>query len=237
MNSSATFGRHLFICIILIVIDLKVSGQEWIISDDMNRFIHHLRTEKIDVNIAGTPYLYDEFIAGTIVTTDSLLYNNIPLRFNIYNDEMEFRLNPGNEIRIIGNPRNFLVFSINENVFNYLTFIENNRSQQGYFEVLNQGNCLVLVRRKVVLADREEVKAYSDAKPARFEKMPDQYFLKFGNKLPGEVRLRRRSIVDAFDDKRQEINDFIKQERLPFRNVDNLVKVADYYNRLVEGSD
>lgn len=237
MNLSANFSRHIFICFILIVTGLEGSCQDWIRSDDLNKFTHKVRTQNIEMYVDGTPYLYDEFIAGTIATNDSLLYDNIFLRYNIYNDEMEFQLNVQNEVRIIGNPRDFLFFSINDKVFNYFTFVEKNRPQHGYFEVLNQGRCFVLVRRNIVFAEREEARAYSDAKPPRFEKMQDQFYLKFGDKLPVRVRLRRRSILEVFDDKRHEINNFIRQERLSFRNVDDLVKVADYYNRLVGGSD
>ncbi len=230
--------KHLITCIVLIIIHLELSSQEWVISDDLNRIEHHLRTERSiteNKNIAGTPYLNDEFVKGSIVTTDSLMYRDIPLRYNIYTDEMEFA-DPGQQPRIIGNPRNFLFFSIEGRTFTYFTFTENNRPEQGYFEVLNNGNCLVLIRRQVVFAQREEAKGYSDARPARFEKRPDQYYLKFDNKLPVEVRLRQRAILAAFDYRRHEIADFIKEKKISFRSVDDLVEVAGYYHLLVTGS-
>lgn len=226
--------KHFLTCIVLIIIHLEITGQEWIITDDFNNIEHQLRRDMITETpyIDGSPYLNDEFVSGKIITTDSLLYKNVPLRYNIFNDDMEILIGSSQDPRVITDPRNYLYFSINERSFSYYTYTERNSAQQGYFEVLNKGYCQVLVRRRVIFEDREQARGYADAKPARFEEMPDQYYLKFGDKIPVEVRLRRRAILNVFGDKRQEISDFIRDQNLNFRNVDDLVRVADYYNKL-----
>lgn len=42
-------------------------------------------------DIKGTPYLNDKYTDGDIVTTSNTSYVGIPLRYNCYSDQMEFK--------------------------------------------------------------------------------------------------------------------------------------------------
>lgn len=68
----------------------KMIGGEWknVITEDQ---------------IAGSPYLKKEFENGSIYTVQRQQYNEIPLRYNIYNDNLEFKT-PDNEIMALSAP-------------------------------------------------------------------------------------------------------------------------------------
>ncbi len=211
-------------------------GQDW--KEDYDKLILDIRLkneplsrinpyEKID----GTPYLNDDFVNGTLITSDSIIYRHVQLRYNIYEDEMEFFMADDAAPRKISNPRSFLFFYLEDKVFVYLTFQENNRPRQGYFETFNKGYCQVLRRKHTVYAEPEELKAYSEGKPARFIERPNIYYLRFDNQIPEEIRLRRRNILQAFGERGDEIADFVRENNLSYRRIGDLVKMADYYNR------
>jgi len=78
---------------------------------------------------------------------------------------------------------------------------------------------------------------FAEAKPARFVRKRNSYYLKFGRQIPREINLNRRSILQAFDEKQDEIAGFVRENNLSYRNIDDLVRMAEYYNRLIQQSD
>ena len=56
-----------------------------------------------EVDIEGTPYLDDEFIKGTVYTTSKQKIIDIPVRYNIYNDNLEFK-SPEAKILAVSKP-------------------------------------------------------------------------------------------------------------------------------------
>jgi hypothetical protein len=220
---------------------ISLTGQEWINVYDEIRFKLLVGNESTATytynNMEGTAFLNDQFVNGSLVTTDSIMFKNVPLRYNIFKDEMEFKFGDDDPPRIIGNPRSFLFFYLEDKTFAYLTFIENNKPGQGYFEVLNQGACQLLVRRQTVYTEPEKARGYAESRPARFEPRRNAYYLKFGKQLPGEVNLNRRDILRVFGDKQEDIAGYAKENKLSFRNLEDLIKMTSYYNLLIGESD
>ncbi len=185
-------------------------------------------------NIEGSPFLNNNFADGVLITNDSIMYENVPLRYNIFKDEMEFLITPDDGPRIIGNPRNFLYFILDDRLFAYKAFMEKDRPVYKYFEIVRTGKCQVLKRKNVVYVEPQQSRGIVGSSPAKFEERRDSYYLQFGTLSPVEVNLRRRSILDAFDQKRDEIAAFVNDNNLSYRNPDDLIKMAEYYNRLYE---
>lgn len=221
---------------------LSAKGQEWNVIVDHLHFETRMGKEplsSVDIyeKIAGTPWLDNDFTDGSLITRDSLMYVNIPLRYNIFKDEMEFLIGDSNTPRAISNPRNFLFIHLEDKVFSYLTYQDGNRPAQGYFEILTEGECQVLMRRRTDYAEPKGAWGFDEAKPARFVRKRNSYYLKSGRQLPREINLNRRSILQAFDEKQDEITGFVRENNLSYRNIDDLVRMAEYYNRLIQQSD
>ena len=69
-------------------------------------------------DILGSPYLNKEFILGNIITKTRIQYVDVPLRYNIYNDDMEFEVGE-NDYLAISNPKGMKEVRIGESVFVY----------------------------------------------------------------------------------------------------------------------
>lgn len=214
-----------------------VAAQEWTVIADNMHFEAQLGKEPVSAmdvyeKFAGTPFLNDEFVEGSLITTDSLMYQNVLLRYNIFKDEMEFKLKNENVYRVIANPRNFLFINIDNLVFQYLAFSDKNRPAQGYFQIYSEGDCQVLMRIRTDYAEPEGARGFEKAKPPRFEEKRNTFFVKFGQQLPQEVRFTRKNILALFGNKRNEVAAFVKDNKLSYRRADDLVKMADWYNQM-----
>lgn len=187
----------------------------------------HLRYD----NISGTPYLNNDFMKCELITHDSVKYVNVNLRYNIYTDEMEFEI--GDEFRSIANPENFRYFFIDNDVFIYQP-IQRTVSgiKSGYFLLLISGEATLYKRLSVIFEPAVEPQAYAAAKPPRFTKKADTYFIRFKGSLPVELSLTRRRILDAFPYKKSELESFISKNRLNFRKEEDLIHLVAFYNQL-----
>jgi hypothetical protein len=230
---------RIIIFLTLIIFCPVIYAQDWtVIADDMH-FEAQMGKEPVSAmgvyeKIAGTPFLNPQFVNGSLITNDSLMYTNIPLRYNVFKDEMEFRVGDEEIPRIIANPRSFLFIHVDSLVFQYLAFSDNNRPAQGYFQVLNEGPCQVMMRRRTDYAEPKGAHGFDKALPARFEEKRNTYFVRFGRQLPQEVRFTRRNILKTFEEKQGAITDFVKENNLSYRSIDDLIKIAAYYNELSE---
>ena len=96
----------------------------------------------------------------------------LPLRYNIYTDEFEYRLNNINYV--VGNPGSLNRIVLGGSVFVYLPFI----GKGGYFELLAFGKSTLVMRRTVEFKPSEGPKPIEGTiKPARFSRNPDDFVL------------------------------------------------------------
>jgi len=182
--------------------------------------------------ISGSPYLSREFVESEIISKDSILYINVKFRYNIYSDEMEFIRN--NELLSLSNPMNFRYFLLGDDVFVYESFVTQGGSpKRGYFQLLNPGPSGTLLKRySVSYSPPEEAQPYAAAKPARFSKATESFYIQFPGNLPAELSMNRRRILDVFPDKKKELENFISSSKLNFRNEKDLKRLVEYYNQL-----
>lgn len=230
--------KYLLTPIIFILFFSAVSGQRWTVLSEHTHFVRELGKEAVTVRdsydgIEGSPFLNDDFVEGSLITRDSLMYQNVPLRYNIFKDEMEFLVESGSSPMIIGTPQNFLFFRINDKTFSYLAYNDGNTPKRGYFEVMNQGECQILRRRHITYRDPEPERGYSPAQPASFVTRKDLFYVKTGGQTAEEIKLRRRDILSVFDEKKDEVSGFVSENNLSYRSADDLVKIAEFYNQIM----
>jgi hypothetical protein len=181
--------------------------------------------------INGSPYSQEEFQKGELITHDSIRYVNVMLRYNIFTDEVEYQL--GGKVFSLANPLDFRYIIIDEDVFVYYPFQTGTGViKKGYFQLIHLGKALLLKKMKVSYQPPEAPQAYGEAKPARFLKGSDAYFIRFLDRMPEEIAFSRNKLLRVFPDYQHELDVFIKNKRLRFRNEEDLIRLLDYYNEL-----
>ncbi len=181
-------------------------------------------------NYEGSPYLDKKFYIGEIITEDNHKYSDIPLRYNNYKDVIEFERD-GVAFEI---PTDFPISKI---VFNGLIYyrnkyIENNNSNIGYFELVNEGKINLYQRKKIRLQDAKEATAHHGPIPPTFKVQPISFFMK----IKGEVDLikfkNKKEFVKILSDKKLEVESYMKKNKLKTNNSEDLIKIINYYSSL-----
>ena len=181
-------------------------------------------------NYIGTPYLNDNFIDGELYFNKEYLFQKLPLRYNIYNDVLEF-MNRSKGIAYDIDP----TIKIDKAVIGNDIFVVDSiqlgkKIKSGYFILLSQGKVTLLKKLKVTLIPAQPAKLYSEATPPKFARNVDTYYARIGKNLP--VRIKKiKDIINIINDKKKALSDYAKKEKLSSKPED-FIKLADYYESL-----
>ncbi len=182
-------------------------------------------------DIQGSPYLNAEFVNGTIFTTSKLQYDNIPLRYNIYSDQIEFKT-PENEIQALATPEIIEAIKIGDYKMVYAPYSSFKKIRYGFFKVEEEeGKTSLYSREEIIFKKAEEPGGYKDAEPAKFINKPLSYYIRVGMEQAKKVG-NKKDIVKIFPDHKNEIAAFIKKNKTKPNNPESLKKLIHYYNSL-----
>lgn len=176
----------------------------------------------------GNPYVFRDFSKGSITAKNGTIYQNVPLRYNIYNDVMEY---VKDDIAFSIDPKKFaLKAEIEGQMFVYTEFNYPN-PEIGYLEVLTTGNYSLFKRYRVRYHKPEPAGAYSDAKQSEFETMPANYFIKVND---GEINFipKAEDLLNASGEHAEALKAYIKKNKLKYRKEMHIIQMVSFLNTL-----
>ncbi|WP_372648637.1 hypothetical protein [Draconibacterium sp.] len=188
------------------------------------------RNRLTESDIEGSPYLNDEFTAGTIYTYQKIQYNDIPLRYNIFNDEMEFQT-PDEQILAIAAPEIVEKAVVGENTFSNIPYKLGNKVKRGYFILLTEGKLSLYARPEVLYQKPKEAAAYAEPEPAKFIKRPDTYYLRLNQEAAVKIE-SKKDLENFFTDHQSQMESFIKKNKIKPGKEDKMTELVEYYNSL-----
>lgn len=179
-------------------------------------------------DIEGSAYLNDEFITGTVTLNSGVKYSNIPLRYNVYNNEIEFRSNSG-KLFNINNPESIKELTIGDSKFIYTDCKLHNKIEKLFVEVILESDASLLKRHRMKLNPPKEAETHRPAQPYTLSKMPSEFLIK---KSDGTVHLfkNKKELISLLSDKSDKINELMKQQKLSAINEKDLLTIVKYYN-------
>jgi hypothetical protein len=183
-----------------------------------------------EANINGSPFLNDDFIEGSVFTTSKTQYVGVPLRYNIYNDQIEFLLGEG-PAQALAAPETVEMIQFGDFMFEYIPYTNAKKIKRGFFVVEEKGNATLYSKPQVIFEDAKEPAAYKDAVPARFIKRPDEYYIRVG-KESAILITKKKDLEEAFPDHKDEISGFIKKNKVKPNKPELLKELVQYYNSL-----
>ncbi len=215
---------------------LLLEGQTQIISNDHDLFIF-MQSDPDYINnqrerysrIEGSPYLNKEFVSG------SALYNRkkylkLDMRYNAYEGYFEFRVEDGFKYFDPRITRLDTVW-VGDVTFVFVNYLVGNNIKQSYMELVNHGNTKVYLLRRIHLNEAVPAQGYAEAKPATFEKMPENIFVE----LPGRPATQfkgKSSVKEIFPDHAATLSVYAKKNKLKLRNRSGIVELCIYYDTL-----
>ena len=150
------------------------------------------------------------------------------LRYNLYNDQMEFVKNDqifymkkqkGRKVR-------FTTLNSLYKVYELYGDLE-------FFLVKSEGEkASLLVKQKTrFIAPKKAQSTYAVDKPADFKREKDQVFIEIGGKVV-KVPSKKKEVPTLFGNQSKAMKDYIKKEKLNPKKEADLVKIVNYYNTL-----
>ena len=185
-------------------------------------------TEENDIK--GSPYLNNEFVTGTIYTTTKQKFVDVPLRYNIFNDQMEFKT-PENQIMAMAIPEIVETVELGGYKMVYIPYSNAKKIRQGFFRVEVEGDASLYSRSEIVFKKAEKSGAYKEAEPPKFINKPDSYYIRIGMEQAKKV-VNKKELLEMFPDHQNEIATFIKKNKIKTGKPESLIKLVQYYNSL-----
>ena len=224
-----------FFVLILIVVNLSFS-QDYQLRETMD-FFQSSKTSTADWKLAftksdikGSPFLNDDFVQGTVYTTSKTKYVGLPLRYNAYNDQLEFKTSDG-QLQTMSQPETVEKIEFGEYNMVYIPYFNAKKIHHGYFIVLEEGKASLYLKSEVIFKEAEKPAAYHEAEPASFIKKPDCYYIRIGLEQAKKVD-NKKELIAVFPDHNNEIEAFIKKNKIKASKPDSIIKVVKYYNSL-----
>lgn len=180
--------------------------------------------------IEGSPYLEDDFVKGTIYTTQKERYIDVPMRYNIYNDEIEFKNSDG-KILALAAPDLVEKIEIGKQSLFYMPYFLAKKMKRGFFELISDGKASLYIKHRVILQKPEKPAAYKEAVPAKFVKDKDEFYIRVGMEAAMEVG-NKKDLVDIFPNNKDKIEAFIKKHKIKTNKAESLTELVNYYNSL-----
>ncbi len=188
-----------------------------------------LKPTLTEEDIEGSPYLNDEFITGAIYTTSNTKYVDVPLRYNIYNDEVEF--DTGNGVQAIAAPETVDKIEFGDYTMVYVPYSITKKVMRGFFIVKEQGKASLLIKPEVTFVQATEPAPYKHAEPAKFDRRENEYYI-WVQKNEAKLISSKNDMVDVFPDNHDKLEAFIKKNKIKHRQPEDLRKLVQYYNSL-----
>ena len=172
-------------------------------------------------------YLDESWQPGYAILQDHSRMDNLMLRYDIYNQQMQFI--KGEDTLAFSRPEELDFININGRCFVYEEYVDNGVIGKGYFELLKDGDCKLLLRRTVLY----HVKAEELSGNVNEEYLRDvSYFVKKKDQQAKEIRVNKKSVLCLFKDEEENIRQYMKANDLKMKSRDDLVQVVAFYNTL-----
>jgi hypothetical protein len=178
----------------------------------------------------GSPYLTDSFAVGSIYTSKNEHFQNIPIRYNIFTDNIEYIMGASRVLEL-KNPETVEKIEYGNYKLIYLSQSNKNKSGNGFFIVLTEGNATLLSKPGVTLHKPTQTAGYNDAQPPSFSRNPDTYYIKVGKNQASILR-NKRQLITSFPDSREELRNYIKSNNTKISDQKSLINLVQYYNSL-----
>jgi hypothetical protein len=224
-----------FLIIVLLKITL-LSGQSYTLQGAYEFYkMQKLREDGLtpvltESEIQGSPYASKDFQEGFMVTVQNQKFVGISLRYNIYNDRIEYRDDKGNPM-VFTYPEIINHVMIGDTKYIYSPYSVVKKIEKGFFRVIEEGKVSLYDRQNVMFQEAQAPGAYKDAVPPQFIKKPVEYYIRVE---PGEAKKvgSKNELPSLFPDKQAELEEYIKKNKVKPNNEGDLKNLVKFYNSL-----
>jgi hypothetical protein len=178
--------------------------------------------------IAGSPYLSEEFVKGEVIINDSIRYQEIPLRYNIFSDKMEY-IDAQERVLEVNTSINRFTFQLDGRNFKLIQYNDGKGIKRGMLELMVDGETQLYRKYNVAIIGGTPAKGYQVAKPTQFNRTGDQYFIATEGRIPVLVTTRR-DLIKRLEGVNPRIDQYLKNNRVRMNSEQSIIDVVEFAN-------
>lgn len=192
----------------------------------MSDFMGRPVFEKRYTDIKGTPYLFEDWVEGSVKLKSGKAFDGVKLKYDQVADELMFLDQAGKEMLFV---EPVVEFTMDKKTFRIGYPATDGASPESYYEVLVEGKTELLKRtsKKVI-----EEAAYNAATKVKTIRSNESYYVTASNLSLTKVKKDKKSLLAALPDKSAELEAYVKSNRLDLRQEQDMAKLIAYYNSL-----
>jgi hypothetical protein len=167
-------------------------------------------------------YLDDEWKAGVFYTKKSDAVNGYLFRYNIYTDQIE--------LRSVVNHNDIDIVTIGSKRFIYSEYFnEDSTIDEGYFEMIVNGDCKLLIRRSIAFKGSDvHDNAYGSQAST---KVVEKYYIKKQNEKAVLIDKSKDGVLSMLSDKDKFV-EYYDDKLILFINEKKLIELVNFYNSI-----
>lgn len=194
-------------------------------------------------DIKGHPFVLEDFKLGYGVFNDGRQSDAQLFNYDVYGNNLTYKLSPDADVMVLDED-SFVGFVIqaehpkdDDMVFRKIqgSEFEKDKGEVKFYEIAKAPSSKVII---------EYVKEYDDpnssgwsssstnTRSAEYELKTTVYVLNKNGKYE-DVKLRKRSVLKLFKDKKSQLSKFIDNNRIEFDEAKDLVDLVEYYHEII----
>jgi hypothetical protein len=178
------------------------------------------------VGVIGSPFENDEFLIGNVMLNNADEYENVPLKYNIYNDELYFKNTKDEMLLSFVIPVKWFKLA-GQTYVNGFPEIDN-YTRNSFYGLLAGNKIKLLFKAYKTISETRPYNSPNVEK--RFERYKAYFILKDDKMY--KFKPSRKALLNLFDSAGPKIEEYINREKINFRNDEDLVKIFDFINSL-----
>lgn len=190
--------------------------------------------ENIYNGIDGSPFFFDNYYPAIIILSKGRIYQNIQTKLNLHTHDVIIIDSTHHEMVAADNLIVYISFTgIDGDSSRRYNFRSNypeidKNSSKDFYQVLSAGkiHLLKMIKKEVV----EEKNIQSGEIKKEF-KTREEYYV-FSNGKMEKLKKDKDFILGFMSDRPEEIDEFLKTNKINFKNITSLTSLFEYYNSL-----
>jgi len=181
-------------------------------------------------NVTGTPYFLDFWSKGKVTTKSGKNYVDMPLKYDIMNDKLIFQGEGGNMMYFTEPVSTFEILDIGQSTsYKFINGlpITDGLNPSSFFQIIASGK-LSLFKR--VYKKITESTSYGSATINKSFNIYNSYYILQKENLI-KISLNKKSLIGLIPDKEKEITEYLKKEKIDFKQDSDLNKLFNYLKK------
>jgi hypothetical protein len=177
----------------------------------------------LDIN--GSPYFSDSWMEGIVQLSNGQTYN-LDIKYDLIADNLLFKNKTGDSLTFVLPVKEFKFKQLGHVFRSGFPATTNNTGKQSLYEVLYDGNPLLLKKRSKSIW--EETTTYGTANRVKNISEKSFYYIFDGSTMK-PLKNQKKAVLVAFGNKSDAVEAYIKDNKLDVSKDEDLIKAFAYY--------